>query len=76
MPKPAKSAVPRRPSVHRVVEVKRVGAALTAMTNKPITGGRFYPDGSFTLFVGEPADKTGNPWDEVFIDAANKKRSA
>jgi hypothetical protein len=63
--------------VHRVVEVKRVGAALTAMTNKPITGGRFYPDGSFSLFVGEPTAETpkANAWDEVYGDAAVAKRT-
>jgi hypothetical protein len=38
-----------------VTVVRRAAKALAKETNRPVTGGRFFPDGSFELFVGEPA---------------------
>jgi hypothetical protein len=66
-----------------VTVVRRAAKALAKETNRPVTGGRFFPDGSFELFVGEPAKAategepgdSRNPWDEV-LGAKDAKRSA
>jgi hypothetical protein len=61
-----------------------VAKALAKETNRPVTGGRFFPDGSFELFVAEPAkaaaakgepSDSSNPWDTVLI-AKDAKRPA
>ena len=45
--------------------MERAAKALAKETNRPVTGGRFFPDGSFELFVGEPAKAAteGEPGD-------------
>jgi hypothetical protein len=41
----------RRPSKHNISAIKRAMTAMMAATERPISGARFFPDGSFLLTV-------------------------
>jgi hypothetical protein len=58
----------RRPSTHQVTVVRRAAKALAKETNRPVTGGRFFPDGSFELFVGAPAAAPSDDLDRELAD--------
>jgi hypothetical protein len=70
----------RKPSKHQITDLKRVGGALSAMTNRPIVGATFRPDGSFSIELGEPqasettprasADKALKDWQQKHADKA------
>jgi hypothetical protein len=64
----------RQPSKHNISAIKRAITAMAEATARPISGARFFPDGSFLLTVEPIKTPSANPWDVVLTDAQDPKR--